>query len=108
MSTPQTSTDDERRQALFSTLAQVPVGRVISYGRLAELAGLGRAARWVGRTLSTLPEGTHLPWHRVIAASGRISLPAGSASGSEQRQRLAAEGIVLHNDRVNLRRYGWP
>ncbi|SEL03956.1 methylated-DNA-protein-cysteine methyltransferase related protein [Atopomonas hussainii] len=99
---------DERRLALFSVLAQIPEGRVCTYGQVAELAGLGRAARWVGRTLSTLPEGTHLPWHRVIAAGGRISLPAGSASGSEQRQRLAAEGIVLHNDRVNLRRYGWP
>ncbi|MDF9905507.1 UNVERIFIED_ORG: alkylated DNA nucleotide flippase Atl1 [Pseudomonas reinekei] len=44
-----------RRTALYLTLAQVPEGKVVSYGQLAELAGLGRAARWVGRTLSQLP-----------------------------------------------------
>ena len=40
--------------ALYLTLAQIPEGCVVSYGELAHLAGLGRAARWVGRTLSQL------------------------------------------------------
>ncbi len=71
-----------RRTALYSTLAQVPEGKVVSYGQLAELAGLGRAARWVGRTLSQLPGDTRLPWHRVLGAGGRISLPLGSPSGT--------------------------
>ncbi|MDP9029615.1 MAG: MGMT family protein, partial [Pseudomonadota bacterium] len=53
-----------RRTVLYLTLAQVPEGCVISYGELAHLAGLGCAARWVGRTLSQLPEDTKLPWHR--------------------------------------------
>lgn len=98
---------DPRRAALYATLAQIPSGQVISYGQLAQLAGLGRAARWVGRTLSQLPEGSALPWHRVIAASGRLSLPAGSPSGDEQRARLAAEGVLIHNQRVDMRRHGW-
>ena len=98
---------DIRRTALYSTLMQVPSGYVVTYGQLAELAGLGRAARWVGRTLSQLPEGTRLPWHRVVAAGGRISLPAGSPSGDEQRARLRSEGVSLSNSRVDLRRHGW-
>ena len=104
---PLPASQAERREALYLVLAQVPAGRVVSYGQLAELAGLGRAARWVGRTLSQLPEGTTLPWHRVIAASGRLSLPAGSVSGAEQRQRLRAEGVLVINDRVDIRRHGW-
>ncbi|WP_313519450.1 MGMT family protein [Pseudomonas sp.] len=96
-----------RREALYLVLAQVPAGMVVSYGQLAELAGLGRAARWVGRTLSQLPEGSTLPWHRVLAAGGRLSLEAGSASGDEQRARLRDEGVSLHNDRVDMRRHGW-
>lgn len=88
-------------------LAQVPAGRVVSYGQLAEMAGLGRAARWVGRTLSQLPEGSRLPWHRVVAAGGRLSLDAGSVSGAEQRARLRAEGVLVHDDRVDIRRHGW-
>lgn len=96
-----------RREALFTTLAQVPAGRLVSYGQLAALAGLGRAARWVGRSLSQLPSDSGLPWHRVIAASGRLSLSADSPAGAEQRARLHAEGIDLTNDRVNLRIHGW-
>lgn len=89
------------------TLALVPPGKVVSYGQLAQLAGLGRAARWVGRSLSQLPDDTRLPWHRVIGASGRLSLSADSASGVKQRTRLRAEGIDLPNDRVDIRRHGW-
>ena len=96
-----------RRTALYSTLMQVPAGYVVTYGQLAELAGLGREARWVGRTLSQLPEGSRLPWHRVLAAGGRISLPAGSPSGDEQRARLRSEGLSIVNSRVDLQRHGW-
>ncbi|MGC3935212.1 MGMT family protein [Pseudomonas atacamensis] len=96
-----------RRTALYSTLAQVPEGKVVSYGQLAELAGLGRAARWVGRILSQLPGDTRLPWHRVLGAGGRLSLPVGSPSGDEQRARLRMEGITVQNNRVDIRRHGW-
>ena len=96
-----------RRTVLYLTLARVREGCVISYGELARLAGLGRAARWVGRTLSQLPEDTKLPWHRVLGAGGRISLPVGSASGDEQRARLRGEGVSILNNRVDIQRHGW-
>ena len=96
-----------RRTALYLTLAQVPEGKVVSYGQLAELAGLGRAARWVGRPLSQLPDDSKLPWHRVLGAGGRISLAVGTPSGDEQRARLRAEGISIQNNRVDIQRHGW-
>ena len=96
-----------RRTALYLTLAQVPAGCVVSYGELAHLAGLGRAARWVGRTLSQLPGDSKLPWHRVLGAGGRISLAAGTPSGDEQRARLRTEGISIQNNRVDIQRHGW-
>ncbi|KAB0548279.1 DNA base-flipping protein YbaZ [Pseudomonas argentinensis] len=96
-----------RRDALYLALAQVPPGKVVTYGELAALAGLGRAARWVGRTLGQLPDGTALPWHRVVASGGRLSLAADSPSGVEQRARLRVEGVLSHNGRVDIRRHGW-
>lgn len=96
-----------RRSAIYAVLAQVPEGKVVTYGQLAEMAQLGRAARWVGRTLSQLPDGTRLPWHRVIAAGGRLSLDAGTSSGAEQRARLRSEGVSIMKNRVDMARHGW-
>ena len=104
---PSAASVEERRAALYLVLAAIPEGKVIAYGELAMLAGLGRAARWVGRTLSQLPPDTRLPWHRVLAAGGRLSLPAGSVSGAEQRARLRSEGLTITNERVDMRRHGW-
>ncbi|HDS1735670.1 MULTISPECIES: MGMT family protein [Pseudomonas] len=96
-----------RRMALYLVLGQVPEGKVVSYGQLADLAGLGRAARWVGRTLGQLPSDTRLPWHRVLGAGGRLSLIVGTPSGDEQRARLRAEGVNVTNNRVDMTRHGW-
>ncbi|BBT41820.1 MULTISPECIES: MGMT family protein [Pseudomonas] len=103
------STDEAqaRRMALYSVLGEIPPGKVVSYGELAELAGLGRAARWVGRTLGQLPADTRLPWHRVLGAGGRLSLALGTPSGDEQRARLRAEGVTVRNNRVDMSRHGW-
>ena len=97
----------DRKVALYTVLAQVPLGKVVTYGQLGELAGLHRAARWVGRTLSQLPDGSTLPWHRVIAAGGRLSLAQGTVGGDEQRARLRAEGVNVMNNRVDIKRHGW-
>ncbi|WP_447532029.1 MGMT family protein, partial [Pseudomonas aeruginosa] len=73
--------------AMYLVLAQVPPGQGVSYGQLAELAGLVRAARWVGRPLSQLPVDTRLPGHGVLGAGGRLSLPADRPGGRAQRAR---------------------
>jgi len=96
----------ERLQLLYSQLAQIPPGRVVTYGQLARLAGLGNAARWVGRQLGQLPAGTALPWHRVINHAGRISLAPGAAR-DEQIRRLHSEGIIVCNGRVSLSGFQW-
>lgn len=102
-----TASAEGRRAALYLLLSQIPEGKVVSYGELAALAGLGRAARWVGRCLGQLPDDSRLPWHRVVAAGGRLSLPAGTAAGDEQRRRLASEGIPVRGGRLDIRRHGW-
>lgn len=99
---------DPRRDAFLQALASIPAGRVTSYGRLAALAGLGRGARLAGRWLGQLPEGTRLPWHRVLNSQGKLSLGADTPAGREQRARLSAEGVLIRNGRVNLQHYGWP
>lgn len=91
------------RQRIWQVTAAIPPGTVATYGQIAELAGLPGGARQVGLTLSRLPRGTRLPWHRVINAAGRISI----ADPSRQQALLESEGVVFENGRVNLKRFRW-
>lgn len=79
-------------------VALIPSGRVASYGQVAELAGMPRHARFVGRTLRNLPPASKLPWHRVVNASLRIS--QSGAAGARQRQRLEGEDIQFVGERI--------
>ena len=97
----------QRREAIYLALAQIPAGKVITYGNLAKLAGLPTGARLAGRLICELPEETELPWHRVINAQGKSSLPPNSESSNEQIQRLKAEGIEIVNGKIPLKRYSF-
>lgn len=94
-------------QRIWQVVSQIPPGTVASYGQVAALAGLPRAARLVGNVLRKLPDDTRLPWHRVITGDGKIAFPTGSRSFERQRTRLRKEGIVIKKDRVSMTRYRW-
>jgi methylated-DNA-protein-cysteine methyltransferase-like protein len=94
-------------EAILAVVAQVPRGKVTTYGAVAERAGWPRRARLVGRVLAALPAGSKLPWHRVVAAGGRIALPAGAPARDLQVRRLRREGVAAPNGRVDLHRHGW-
>ncbi|HSC69296.1 MAG TPA: MGMT family protein [Cellvibrio sp.] len=107
-STPEPNTSvATNREAIYLALMTVPAGKVITYGQLASLAGLPGAARLAGSTLSSLPAKTQLPWHRVINAQGKISLPVDSIAYKKQVQRLQAEGVEVKNGKISLRIYGY-
>jgi methylated-DNA-protein-cysteine methyltransferase-like protein len=95
-------------QRIWQVVALIPPGTVATYGDVARQAGLPGAARRVGRALRGLPPDTRIPWHRVINAQGRLSLPQGSSALSTQRARLEAEGVSLPGGtKVNLATYRW-
>lgn len=94
-------------QKIWQVVVAVPVGRVVSYGQVAEMAGLGRQARYAGTALGKLPEGHSVPWHRVIRSNGQIAFPEGSDRYLEQVSRLEAEGVEVINGRVSMSRFRW-
>jgi len=85
----------------------IPRGKVATYGQVAALAGNPRAARQVVRVLHSSSRKDKLPWHRVINAQGRISLPHGQ--GYElQKALLTGEGVSFRgDDTVDFKRYLW-
>lgn len=81
---------------------QVPAGRVISYGGLAELVGSPGGARAVAAAMRSNPVPLLCPCHRVVAAGGRLGGfqgrdPAGPA---RKRRLLEYEGIRFVAGRV--------
>jgi methylated-DNA-protein-cysteine methyltransferase-like protein len=91
----------ERR--VWRLVRRIPRGRVATYGQIAALLGRPRAARAVGHAMRGCP--VDVPWHRVVNASGGISVRARMESMLTQRMLLVREGVPLRNGRVRLRDY---
>lgn len=92
---------------ILDIIRLIPHGKVSTYGRVAAAAGLAGSARLVGRVLRDSPLAESVPWHRVIGASGRISVRPGGGP-DEQRRRLLSEGVtVSRTGRVELRGILW-
>ena len=96
----------EPAERIWQVVAMIPDGRVASYGQIAALAGIPRHARLVGRTLRALPDGSKLPWHRVVNASLKISQRPGTGGHSEQKKRLVGEGVEFVGERIP-KAYRW-
>jgi methylated-DNA-protein-cysteine methyltransferase-like protein len=84
-------------QRIRATIMNIPRGHVSSYGAVARAAGIPRGARLVVRTLS---QSEGLPWHRVVAAGGRIAIPG--EGGLDQRFRLEMEGVKFSGRKVRM------
>jgi methylated-DNA-protein-cysteine methyltransferase-like protein len=87
-------------EAIWDVVAQIPRGRVSTYGAVARAAGLPGRARQAGYALKHMPPGLDLPWHRVVGAGGKIVFPPGSSAYREQTRRLKAERVPVSNGRV--------
>lgn len=98
-------TNDSFRQKVESLMAQLPAGKVTTYGDLAALAGHPYAARIVGGFAHYGEDS--LPWHRLVNRNG--GLANGYPGGMEaQRQHLAAEHIICTNYVVdNFKELRW-
>jgi methylated-DNA-protein-cysteine methyltransferase-like protein len=94
-------------ERIYAVVRRIPRGRVASYGQVARLAGLPRHARLVGYALHNLRAETRLPWHRVVAAGGRIARRAFPEEGRWQRELLEKEGVTLVGGAVDMEQFAW-
>lgn len=88
---------------ILSVVAEIPKGRVASYGQIARLVGRERNARLVGRVLSQASYYGDYPCHRVVNHAGRL-VPGWEEQGVLLRQ----EGVILKDENhVDMKKYQW-
>ena len=105
---PERPRPESRWRRYYEVVGRIPAGRVATYGQVAALAGLPGNAREVGYALAALPEGTALPWQRVINARGEVSPRREPGRDGFQRHLLEEEGVVFGAaGRVDLGRFAW-
>jgi methylated-DNA-protein-cysteine methyltransferase-like protein len=103
------ATAQDSYSRIWRVVRRIPRGRVATYGQIAALAGLPGRARLAGYALYALPEGSPLPWHRVVGAGGRLTIAKlDPASALTQRLKLEREGVEFDARwRVKLESHTW-
>jgi methylated-DNA-protein-cysteine methyltransferase related protein len=85
--------DKNFKEQVYEVVAQIPRGKVMTYGQIATLCGRPRAARIVGGVAHY--GDLSLPWQRVVKKDG--SLAEGYPGGTEgHKAALESEGIEVN------------
>ena len=82
-------------------LAQIPAGRVTTYGDLADALGLRAAARWVGEFLREHEHTSACSCHRVVRKEGELGLYLRDRNPAEKADKLRREGVGVTGGAVD-------
>ncbi|WP_018658161.1 MGMT family protein [Actinomadura flavalba] len=94
---------DDYSDAVLEIVEQIPPGRVLAYGDIAELLGSG-GPRQVGRVMARF--GGAVPWWRVLRADG--TPPPGHEVRALEEYRVERTPLRPDGRRVDMRRARWP
>ena len=98
--------DGEFAQRVYDLVAQIPSGRVMTYGQIAALCGAAWAAWEVGQIAHSGPTG--LPWQRVVNKQGGLAAGWPGGGRAAHQALLEAEDIVVSEDgKVNVAELLW-
>ncbi|WP_236973942.1 MGMT family protein [Membranihabitans maritimus] len=95
-------------EQVYEVVAQIPRGKVTTYGNIADYLALG-SARMVGYALRNYHAGYgEIPAHRVVNAAGVLSGRLHFPTPDFMANQLESEGVkVKHNKVVKIQNYLW-
>lgn len=94
-------------QRVWEVVAQIPLGKVTTYGHIAEYLGTKSAARTVGWAMQAA-KGTWLPCHRVVNRFGALSGWRSFGGPHIMEDLLRNEGVTFTDDGcVDLEQHLW-
>lgn len=99
--------DKKYRQKVYEIVNEIPVGRVMTYGQIAEILGEGYTPRTVGYVMNAA-ETEKVPWQRVINSQGGCSTEKLTIPHNIQQKILEDEGVVFSDKgKCDLKKYRW-
>ncbi len=100
-----TRVDVDFNDKVYALVAQIPAGKVMTYGQIAAACGAAWAAWEVGQIAHTGP--SDLPWQRVVNKQGGLASGYPGGKGGH-KQVLEAEGFEVSEDYlVDVGKYLW-
>lgn len=94
-------------EKIYSVVRRIPKGKVATYGQIALLAGNPHWSQVVGYALHSNPDPDSIPCFRVVNRFGELSSAFAFGGINRQQELLEAEGIVVADGKVDLKRYLW-
>ena len=99
--------DSKYRERVYKIVREIPVGRVMTYGQIAEILGEGYTPRTVGYVMHGA-DTKETPWQRVINSQGACSTGKMTVPVNLQQQILEDEGVKFNEKgRCDLKIYQW-
>ncbi|MGN0637417.1 MAG: MGMT family protein [Huintestinicola sp.] len=95
------------KEKVFEFLLNVPKGKVVTYGQIAEYTGNKKAARAVGNILHRNPDENKYPCYKAVDSKGNLSRNFAFGGIEMQKEKLESEGIEVRNYKVDLNTYKW-
>jgi O-6-methylguanine DNA methyltransferase len=90
----------ETRQQIYTTLRRVPSGTTLTYGELADRAGMPGTQQSVGTAMGENPCPVVIPCHRVLPAGGKLGHYSGPGGAITKARILRIEGMNIWAPRV--------
>jgi methylated-DNA-protein-cysteine methyltransferase related protein len=95
------------REKVYRIVRQIPFGRVMTYGQIADMLGEGYTARTIGYVMHAA-DTENVPWQRVINSQGGCSTGKIFLPYNVQQKMLEEEGVVFNEKgRCDLNVYRW-
>ena len=95
------------REKVYEIVRRIPVGRVMTYGQIADILGEGYTARTVGYTMHAA-DTESVPWQRVINSQGACSTGKMMLPHNIQQKILEDENVVFSDKgKCDLEKYRW-
>ncbi len=95
-------------EKVHDVAAQIPYGRVTSYGAIAKYLGAAGSARMVGWAMNASGKKEEVPAHRVVNKKGLLTGKHHFEGTNLMQQLLESEGVeVIDNQIQNLETLFW-